>query len=678
MIKSIEKKYNKQKVHKYSLDKFGNTYCEQVFIDNSEDSSPEFEIKNEYDHNHDKITKTSIFIQNNGSNYIYDYDDSTPNKKLKGISLPNGFNQDILYDKLGRLDSINLIKEDTNTLSKKFTYLKNGDHTSNLVSALTYAFKTEINNNPYVLIKEKLTYKYDNKGNITEIRNNNDLIAKYTYDSLSRLTREDNREIEKTITFSYDAGGNITQRKEFDFTLIDNLDYNEIKHEYNYSYPISGWKDQLLKYNNEEFEYDKLGNPTRYRDKVLKWSLGRQLDKFDNIEFKYDVNGLRTAKVTNNNYTKYYLNNNKIIAQVDNKNSIYFTYGIDGVTGFKLKGIEYLYKKNAQNDIIGICDINGQEIAKYVYDAWGNHKIIASEYNNLDNNNETTYNDDELSNKEIAELNPFRYRSYYYDCETKLYYLNSRYYDPELGRFINADDISVLSQAKDFINGLNLYSYCNNNPIINTDESGNAWWNWLFKIVVTVAVVVVAVAISVATAGTAAPVLIGALVGGAISAGFEIANQGGIKDIAAIGKAFLGGVAAGAISAIPGLGYLGTAFVGGVGSVIGGLIDESITDESSFFTHLGIGAMANVAAKLITTPIEKFLKNQANKLLNNPFISNLKLEDLIGSGIKNGMNSSYKQFLNSIGKAILVSFGNLSRSFTYNFVNSLVSSLLST
>ena len=75
----------------------------------------------------------------------------------------------------------------------------------------------------------------------------------------------------------------------------------------------------------------------------------------------------------------------------------------------------------------------------------------------------------------IAMKNPFRYRSYYYDFETGFYYLNSRYYDPEIGRFINADDSSVLSEGKEFINGLNLFAYCNNNPIMHSDESGEAW-----------------------------------------------------------------------------------------------------------------------------------------------------------------------------------------------------------
>ncbi len=86
-----------------------------------------------------------------------------------------------------------------------------------------------------------------------------------------------------------------------------------------------------------------------------------------------------------------------------------------------------------------------------------------------------SYTNNGSNNKFIAELNPFRYRGYYYDIETGLYYLNSRYYDPEIGRFINADDISYLDPES--INGLNLYAYCVNNPTNLSDETGCAWWD---------------------------------------------------------------------------------------------------------------------------------------------------------------------------------------------------------
>lgn len=138
------------------------------------------------------------------------------------------------------------------------------------------------------------------------------------------------------------------------------------------------------------------------------------------------------------------------------------------------------------------------------------------------------YNDTSNSNRFVAFKNPFRYRSYYYDFETKLYYLNSRYYDPEIGRFINSDDVSVLDDSKEFINGLNLYCYCNNNPVMNSDESGNAWWHWLagalFVIVSAIAVVITAGGVlpglaaitSVLAGGTAATL------GATISAGIFI------------------------------------------------------------------------------------------------------------------------------------------------------------
>ena len=98
-------------------------------------------------------------------------------------------------------------------------------------------------------------------------------------------------------------------------------------------------------------------------------------------------------------------------------------------------------------------DIDGNTVVKYKYDAWG--KCIV---------------DSSTANIELANLNPFRYRSYYYDTETNLYFLKTRYYDPEIGRFITIDDISYLDPEN--INGLNLYAYCFNNPIEYIDNLG--------------------------------------------------------------------------------------------------------------------------------------------------------------------------------------------------------------
>ncbi len=114
-------------------------------------------------------------------------------------------------------------------------------------------------------------------------------------------------------------------------------------------------------------------------------------------------------------------------------------------------------------------------MVNYEYDAWGNHKVVnASGVEITDANH-------------IGNLNPFRYRSYYYDTEFKLYYLQTRYYDPEVGRFISQDGIEYADPET--INGLNLYAYCGNNPVMNVDPDGRFFW-WIFLAVVTVSLVV--------------------------------------------------------------------------------------------------------------------------------------------------------------------------------------------
>ena len=252
-----------------------------------------------------------------------------------------------------------------------------------------------------------------------------------------------------------------------------------------YTYPISGWRDKLVSYNGESFVYDNLGNPTTYRNKTLVWSHGRQLDRFGNIaEYKYNANGIRTTKISNGFTTSYYLNGNKIVRQQDNLNTLDFYYGASGISGFHITSSnaiyngttlnhDFYYKKSLQGDIIGIVDSDGIEIVKYVYDAWGNHKAYDSKTGILlDISSYDSYTNTGNIVQFIASKNPFRYRGYYYDYETGLYYLNSRYYDPEVGRFINADDINILYYNNNMLNGLNLYNYCYSNPCNFIDKTG--------------------------------------------------------------------------------------------------------------------------------------------------------------------------------------------------------------
>lgn len=139
---------------------------------------------------------------------------------------------------------------------------------------------------------------------------------------------------------------------------------------------------------------------------------------------------------------------------------IYYIRNTDGeLLGLKYNNQLYYYKKNYQQDIIGIYNSSYEEIVKYKYDSWGNIISIT------DNNNQEIT---DVTN--IGLINLFRYRSYYYDTETNLYYLNSRYYNPEWGRFINAD--IMISKDK---HSKNLFAYCDNNPVTRIEVDGASW-----------------------------------------------------------------------------------------------------------------------------------------------------------------------------------------------------------
>ena len=120
--------------------------------------------------------------------------------------------------------------------------------------------------------------------------------------------------------------------------------------------------------------------------------------------------------------------------------------------GFIYNGTQYFYITNQMGDVIGITDSTGTLIAQYEYDEWGN--VLST------------------SENDIANTNPIRYRGYYQDAETGYYYLQSRYYDASIYRFINADVPEIAKMSKDIPVGTNLFAYCSNNPVNNSDPSG--------------------------------------------------------------------------------------------------------------------------------------------------------------------------------------------------------------
>ena len=308
-------------------------------------------------------------------------------------------------------------------------------------------------------IRNAIKYNYDASGNIREVYENDILYVSYEYDSYNRLRRENNALSLSSTIYSYDDNGNILAKHIYNYTTIptDELFKTSACNVISYSY--GDHSDRLLEYHETLFEYDSIGNPTLYKGKNLKWEFGRELVMYDGNTFAYDARGRRISK--NNMHFEYdYAGRlvkqyNKTTTNSKASEVLEFMYDHTGLFAFKFDNSTYFYRKNAQNDIISILDSVGDVIVKYSYNAWGwcEETFIAE------------------GADAIANLNPFRYRSYYLDTETNLYFLKTRYYDPDVGRFISIDDTIFLRPG--LLSELNLYAYCENNPVMKVNPSGN-------------------------------------------------------------------------------------------------------------------------------------------------------------------------------------------------------------
>ncbi len=393
-----------------------------------------FSIDYDYDLNNN-ITKKKYNLENQTQeiSYTYDEDDS-----IIKVTLDNT-NQNLIYDKLGRLTNKNI----DNQLPVEYEYYKNGNKTSLVLKSM------KIDNDLY-------EYIYDAIYNITDIYKNKELQNHYEYDNFSELIKEDNYQNNKTIKYTYDASGNILKREEY------TINTEVFIHQDTYEYNNNNWKDQLTKYNDTTLTYDAIGNPLTIGNANLSW-YARELQTYQNnmfnISYFYNKEGIRTKKRVNNIDTNYFLENSNIIFEETNGNMLYYMRtGKNELLGFIYNSEKYYYKKNYQGDIIGIYNQEYELIATYEYDSWG--RILSIK------DSSGAYITD---SNHIAIINPFRYRSYYYDSETNLYYLNSRYYNPEWGRFLNIDD--YLGVGKNYLS-CNLYIYTNNNYINAYDSSG--------------------------------------------------------------------------------------------------------------------------------------------------------------------------------------------------------------
>lgn len=328
------------------------------------------------------------------------------------------------------------------TYTKRFGYYKQGDHATNRVNTIYYS-KNGVSDG-------KVTYTYDGMGNIISVNENGKQRYKYAYDKIGRLVSEKDLDGNREICYTYDNSGNI-------LTKTDNGTVTD--------YRYKDGTDRLISFGTELFAYDDMGNPKTYRNMSCMWEKGRQLksisDGANTVSFTYDEFGMRTTKTAGGITTNYVYENGKLLREVTGSEKIDFVYGSDGIIGFRTGNKNYLYRKNVFGDVTEIYSDNGTLVGKYSYTAFGECIVKVNEGG-------------------IAEKNPIRYRGYYYDEETSLYYLKSRYYDPEVGRFITIDDISYIDPET--INGLNLYAYCLNNPVMYVDPMGHApWWSWFIS-----------------------------------------------------------------------------------------------------------------------------------------------------------------------------------------------------
>ena len=427
-------------------------------------------------------------------------------------------------------------------------------------------------------------YTYDAAGNVTKIVCSEKSIT-YQYDELNQLIRENNGVLGTTVLYTYDAGGNMTSRKTYAYTegTPQTLQKNETL-----SYRTDGWKDQLVSWNGYRYAYDDGGNPTLLRGVPLTWGEGRRLKRvslsWGTVDFAYDSDGKRVRKTSGGNTTTYYYNGNVLSGLVrkaskDAGTTVQFVYDTQGKPFMlRLNGkTDYFYLYNGLGDITGLVDSSNQVVVRYQYNSWG--KVTSTQ---------------DTSGVSLATLNPFRYRKYVYDPETGLYCLGSRYYDPEVGRFVNADDTDVIFAKPQELYSKNLYVYCDNNPVIREDIQG------YFPI----------------------PCIVGAVVGAVVSGFSYVLSSGGEIDGVELAKSCLVGAVSGALAPLDPLKKTVQWVVAGAAIING--VNTIINTEGDLQTRFLCGALeagatyvAGAAANILTSPKRVILATKAAQVIGN-------------------------------------------------------------
>ena len=372
------------------------------------------------------------------TDYTYDYENRVTAVETNGIS------RNYYYDSYGRLCEV----EDTYASGQQPLITYNYHDTAERLS--TQVASMDINFENGLLL---YSYTYDGNGNVLSVY---DVLytTHYVYDTANQLIRENNQEAHKTWTWTYDNAGNILTKSEYAYTTGElGTPVNTV----HYTYGDDSWGDLLTAYNGVARTYDEIGNLLTDGTWTYTWHNGRELASMSKgsttWNYTYDANGMRTQRSNGTTVYNYVYNGSQLAQMTVGSNTLNFAYDASGMPMMvTYNGTNYYYIVNLQGDVKGIVDSTGTLVVYYTYDAWGKRIHIS----------------DSMA-RTLGVLNPLRYRGYVYDQETEYYYLQSRYYDPKIGRFINADGLVATGQG---MLGNNMFAYCRNNPVRRRDVSG--------------------------------------------------------------------------------------------------------------------------------------------------------------------------------------------------------------
>ena len=355
----------------------------------------------------------------------------------------NGINKINEYNELDMLRYSKVYSGSKQILSNYYSYKTNSKY-QNALSSIIEEESKFYGSSHYIR-----SYKTDSLGNVTNVSDSVFGSHAYTYDSRGFLIKEDN------TSYTYDDNGNMITSGNSTYKY-DNL-------------------NRLISINGDSifYSFTNPGNPRLFKDTEYKFE-GRRLvgisedlgvDEQKTVDYTYNSNGLIIKKVLGYWYaddrdseeytTKYYYDGEKLITEIGPRNRLDFLYDENGILYGLIKDSsrKYFYIRDFMSNILGLVDDSGNIVVKYKYDAYGNRISIT-----------------DTSGCDLGNINPFRYKGYYYDDDVEMYYCKSRFYVPLWHRWLNSDSINYLEPKN--ITSLNLFTYCNNNPVMYVDPTG--------------------------------------------------------------------------------------------------------------------------------------------------------------------------------------------------------------